>query len=76
MLQSDPNNAEYYVDRAQAFFQSKMFEFALRDANQALKYNPKSIPGYNIRAAIHVSSCRYDLALKDYALIQEIQPSL
>src|SRR5690349_18882950 len=49
VIQSDPKNAQAYVDRAHALCHKKKFEAAVRDATCAIELNPKLAKAYVVR---------------------------
>ena len=80
-IQTDPANSLAYAMRARArnsrYRESKDkadLSLALKDAETAIRLDPKQSMGYFARGYIHSKMRQYELSLKDYSRSIEIDP--
>lgn len=68
-------NSEALVDRATALNEMKKYEEALKDLDQALSINPKSVMGLNIKGVVYLRTNRPDLAIATLDKALSIDPA-
>jgi tetratricopeptide (TPR) repeat protein len=73
-LEIDPENAEAFDRRGNAYFQKGDLDHALPDYNQALTFNPRSADALLHRGLIHMARGYHDLAVVDLNTSLDIQP--
>lgn len=62
----DPNFANVYSNRGNAFRDLKQYQKALNDYNKSISLDPTHIKAYNNRGNIYYKQKKYQEALKDY----------
>jgi tetratricopeptide (TPR) repeat protein len=73
-LEIDPENAEAFDRRGNAYYQKGDLDHALPDFNQALTFNPRSADALLHRALVHMARGFYDLAVVDFNNSLDIVP--
>ncbi|MEJ7849653.1 MAG: tetratricopeptide repeat protein [Pyrinomonadaceae bacterium] len=78
VIELDPNNAEAYEDRGEAYHAMGKSDLALADFNKSLQIDPETgASAYRLRAEIYIARNQNDLAAADYrAAAKRNQPPL
>lgn len=74
-IQQNPNSAEAYNSRGNAYRDLNQLQKAVSDYNQAVRLNPKYVKAYNNRGIINYSLKKYELAMVDYSKAIDLKPS-
>ncbi len=74
VIRNEPNNANAYVDRAVARFQTGQIDLAISDYDAAIRIDPQNENAYNNRAQLFVVKKAYDAAIADYTEAIRIDP--
>lgn len=74
-LQFNPNNADVYIDRGNAYFDLGQHERAIQDYNKAIKLNPNYAAAYNNRARAYEELGQYNRAFQNYTKAIELNPN-
>ncbi len=53
LIKSDPSKSAYFIGRADAYFNTKTYKYAIRDYSMALDLDPKNVYVYKQKALIH-----------------------
>ena len=64
-LSLDPNHADAYVWRSDAYIQLSQYQQAIEDCTQIIRIDPLDIPAYVRRGFAHLSLGEYQQALED-----------
>ncbi|WP_196887371.1 tetratricopeptide repeat protein [Aureivirga sp. CE67] len=65
LLQKDPANSDYYLQRGEANFYLNLIEESLGDYNKSIELNNKSSDAYDKRAFLYFSLNYFDYAILD-----------
>lgn len=65
-IQQDPNMAEAYNNRGNAYREMKKYREALQDYNQALSLDPQFVIAYSNRGNVYYDQQNYQMAIRDY----------
>ncbi len=75
-IESAPDQAKPYIDRANAYIALKKYDLALADTNQAIKRDPKNTAYLLQRGYIYLGTDKSEMAVADFTEALEIDPSL
>ncbi|MFZ0134496.1 MAG: tetratricopeptide repeat protein [Desulfobacterales bacterium] len=65
-VQEDPNFAEAYNNRGNAYRDTKQYALAMQDYNKAVSLNPNLAKTYNNRGNIYFDQGNFQMAIADY----------
>ena len=65
---------EAYLDRGNSYYRSGKYQQAIKDFNQAIRFDPKFAEAYNNRGIAYGRKGQYDNAISDYNKAIEINP--
>ena len=74
-LQLNPNNADVYIDRGNAYFDLGQYERAIQDYNKTIKLRSDYSEAYNNRARAYEELGQYNRAFQDYTKAIELNPN-
>jgi tetratricopeptide (TPR) repeat protein len=72
--QSEPRDAQFYLNRGDAYGQKGQYDQAISDFNKALEINPRYAKAYNNRGIAYEMKGQYDQAISDYNKALKIDP--
>lgn len=73
-IAEEPNNAQYYLARAQIYRDLEDYQLALKDVNRSLELKPSNQIAYEFRAAIYGQLLDWSSSLRDINKAIEIGP--
>jgi tetratricopeptide (TPR) repeat protein len=74
-IESEPENAGHYRERANRRFENGKFDLALNDYNKAIQMNPK-ITDYFERGLTHFKMKNHDKAIDDFNTVIAFKPAV
>ena len=74
IIQSNPNDADAYLNRGNLYRKSDNFDTAISDYNKAVELNLKNADAYNKRGLTYYKMENYDDAMKDFNQAIKINP--
>jgi Flp pilus assembly protein TadD len=74
-IKQNPNQAEAYNNRGNAYRDVKNYQKAVQDYRKAIQLNPKFYQAYNNRGNAYFDQRRYQEAIKDYNQSIALNPS-
>ena len=75
ILEVNPNDAEVWWMRGNAYWENGDYNRALQDYNQAIQVNPNYALAYLGRGNVYVRQGAYDQAVQDYNAAIDIEPN-
>jgi tetratricopeptide (TPR) repeat protein len=75
-IELNPQNAEAYNDRGNAYFDKKYYEMALSDYNNAIAINRNNANPYNNRGRYYLVKKQFNMALKDFETAISLNPKI
>jgi tetratricopeptide (TPR) repeat protein len=75
LIESNPNNANYYSNRGLVYFQSGQAAAAIADYNRAIELNPRLDSAYNNRANYYAAQGKFLEAILDYDVALDLNPA-
>ena len=75
MLEVNPNDAEVWWMRGNAYWENGDYNHALQDYNQAIQVDPNYALAYLGRGNVYVRQGAYDQAVQDYNAAIDIEPN-
>ena len=72
-IKANPNDAEAYKNRGDAYAKLKKYDKALDDCNKAIEFNPNSAEAYNNRGIAYSDLNNYKKAVSDYTKAIELK---
>lgn len=70
----DPNNPIFFTNRSTAYFKMEKYDKSLRDANKAIKKDPKWAKGYYRRGMVLMHQENYKEALEAFQTANKLKP--
>jgi tetratricopeptide (TPR) repeat protein len=75
-IRLDPNYADAYAFRGEAYFLKKDYDRAITDFTQAIRIDPNHAIAYNDRGTAYTSKKEYNRAIADFETALKINPNL
>jgi tetratricopeptide (TPR) repeat protein len=75
MLELNPNFAEAYNNRGNAYHRLSQHERAIEDYNKAIELNPSYADAYSNRGAVYYGLNQHERAIEDYNKAIELNPN-
>ena len=73
-IELNPNNEDYYTDRADCYKKLEQYEEAISGYSKAIKLNPDSYSSYQMRGQCYQELKQYEEAINDFNKAIEINP--
>ena len=74
-IEEEPDNASYWNNRGNTFYNLKEYEKAIEDYNKAIELEPSNAFYYNKRGNVYYHFKEYEKAIEDYNKAIELDPS-
>jgi hypothetical protein len=74
-IKQDPNQAQAYNNRGNAYRDVRNYQKAIQDYQKAIQLNPKFYQAYNNRGNVYFDQRNYQQAIKDYNQSIALNPS-